>query len=121
MKLIINAVAPSLNRLLRLHWRKKQALNAMWIMLVRSEFVPKSLTGPYPNGAAKTKMRVKITLCHSRLFDRDNAYGSVKPLVDALTHWKIIKDDSAEWLDLVVGQSLCPHKKRHTIIEVEPA
>jgi len=33
----------------------------------------------------------------------------------------LIWDDSDEWLDLTVEQNKCPHKKRHTIIELEPA
>jgi hypothetical protein len=113
MKLVIPEVPISLNRLLRLHWRDRQELNAAWVLFVRAAFLP--------NGAARSKMRVTITLHHSRLFDKDNAYGAVKVCVDALKTWHIIRDDTAEWLDLSVKQERCSHKTRHTVIEVSEA
>lgn len=113
MRLDIQAVPPSLNKTLRLHWREKQELNAYWVLLVRGSFKPAK--------AAERKMRVKIILCHARMYDRDNLYGSVKPCVDALRHWRLIADDTDEWLDLTVEQEKCPHKKRHTRIELEVA
>lgn len=81
-------------------------------MLIRSQIIPVPMN-------IKQKMAVKITLCHARLFDKDNSYASCKPVLDALKAWNLIWDDSAEYLDLTVGQEKCPHKKRHTIIELE--
>lgn len=121
MILTIPAIPLSLNQLptdrrgkRTAHWSGKRKERLAWNLLVRSQL-------PEPPKSPSCKMRVKITLCHSRLYDADNAYGSVKPVVDALRDWKLVVNDTAEWLDLEVLQSKCPHKLRHTIIEIQPA
>ncbi len=113
MKLIIQDVPPSPNRVLGKHWSTKAGEKDKWILLVRSLILP--------GRAQQERKQVLITLCHSRRYDVDNAYAAVKPLVDALKHWNIIWDDSPKWIDLMIGQEQCPHKKRHTIIEVGAA
>jgi hypothetical protein len=114
MKLDIPDVPPSLNRTLRMHWAKKQDIKNSWILLIRQQ-----LNGAYLKPIVK--MRCKITLCHARAYDKDNLYGSVKPLVDALRFNRLIMDDTAKYLDLTVEQSQCAHKERHTVIELDPA
>lgn len=113
IRLNIPAIPPSPNRVLGKHWSMKAGVRDMWSLLVRSQYVPSS------DFVAHGKRKVKITLCHARLYDKDNAYASVKPVVDALAHWGLICGDSQHWLELAVEQEKCPHKKRHTIIEVE--
>jgi hypothetical protein len=112
VKLTIPDVPPSLNVSRNLHWAAKARLRDNWILLIRSQ-----LKGRYLKPIVK--MRCLVTLCHARPYDSDNAYGACKPLVDALKHWKLIYDDNGDYLDLTVWQSKCPHKKRHTIIELE--
>jgi hypothetical protein len=114
MKLEVLAVPPSLNKVSRMHWRQQRDLHGVWKLLVRSQ-MPGIFLQPI------VRMRVKITLFHSRFYDKDNAYGAVKPIVDGLRHWKLIFDDTAEYLDLSVEQQKCPHKRRHTVIELEAA
>jgi hypothetical protein len=114
MTLTIPHIPPSLNRLLRMHWAAKKDLRDNWSLLVRSQ-----LQGTYLKPVVK--MRCKITLAHSRLFDQDNAYGACKVVIDALKDWKLIVDDSKKYLSLTVKQTKVPHKQRHTIIELEPA
>lgn len=116
MKLTIPEVPMSLNKVLVLHWRTRSAVNDLWRVLVRSML---DLNGE--SRKATGKMRCQILLSHSRFYDKDNAYGAVKPLVDALKHWKLIYDDTAEWLELSVEQEKCTHKQRHTIVELESA
>jgi hypothetical protein len=110
--LTIPDVPPSLNVLMRLHWRNQHALRQKWILWVRSQ-----LNGSYLK--AIVKVRVKVTLCHARLYDADNAVGACKVVVDALKDWRLIYDDTKQYLELKVEQQKCPHKKRHTIIELE--
>jgi Holliday junction resolvase RusA-like endonuclease len=112
MKLDIQAVPPSLNKTLNMNRWDRARLNLEWRMQIRAGYMP--------NGAAREKQRVTITLWHSREYDRDNLFGAVKPVVDALKHWKLIVDDTKEWLELDVQQAKCPHKQRHTTIEIEP-
>jgi hypothetical protein len=116
MKLTIPDVPPSPNRVLGKHWRIKAGEKDKWILLVRSQILPRAR-----NEHDACPMQVAITLCHSRIYDQDNAYAAVKPVVDALKHWNLIWDDSLEWLDLLVRQDKCKRKDAHTIIELEPA
>jgi hypothetical protein len=39
-----------------------------------------------------------------RVLDKDNLYGGVKPIVDAIRDLDLIVDDSPQWLDLTVDQ-----------------
>jgi hypothetical protein len=50
------------------------------------------------------KMRVKITLQHKKEYDKDNAYGGCKPLIDALVRLKWLADDDNDHLDETVDQ-----------------
>ena len=106
-------VPPSLNKQLRMHWAVKKRLYEYWRSLVRSQIMP------CPN--TDTKMHAVITMYHSRAYDKDNAYGAVKPLIDALRHWQVIVNDTDEWLYLDVRQVKYPHKKRYTRILLERA
>jgi len=105
-------VPPSPNRLRGVHWAKKKQIADYWKSLVRAEILP---------GHVDVKQQVKVTLCHARLYDKDNAYASCKPVLDALKTWKLIVDDSEKWLVVDVEQKTCPHKQRHTIIEISAA
>ncbi len=114
MKLAIPVCPPSLNVTSQMHWRAQRKLHDIWKLLVRGA-MPEMYLKPV------VKMRCLITLHHSRLYDKDNAYGAVKPVVDSLRHWNLIFNDTDEYLDLTVEQAICPHKQRHTVIELEAA
>ena len=111
MKLTIPDVPPSLNKVLRMHWRVRKDLYVKWEELIRSAALPGKVF--------EEKRKVRITMFHSRFYDKDNAYGAVKPVVDALDWWSHIEDDNEAWLELTVEQVKCPHKQRHTVIEIE--
>lgn len=113
LRLVISETPPSLNKVLRMHWAKKRGLLQAWRWMIRATFVGSIVC----NG----KRRVKITLHHSRLYDKDNAYGACKVIFDALKAEGFIVDDRKEWLEATVEQEKCPHKERHTIVEIEPA
>src|SRR5690242_7175925 len=87
-RLDIPDVPPSLNVLMRLHWRNQYALRKKWNLLVRSQM----------NGnnhlRGMVKVRVNVTLYHARPYDQDNAVGACKVLVDALKDWRLIFDDT---------------------------
>ena len=108
----VSDLPPSLNKVLRMHWRKRKALLQAWMWMVR-------IALGQPLVACQTKQRVTITLYHSRLFDKDNAYGACKVIFDALKAQGLIVDDSPEWLEASVKQEKCKHKERHTVIELE--
>lgn len=56
------------------------------------------------------RAKVVVTLWTMRLLDKDNAYASVKPIVDALTEYAVIEDDRMECLDLKVVQERVQHR-----------
>jgi len=111
MKLVIPAIPPSPNRILGKHWSVKAGEKNAWVLLVRGQVLPKPVQ--------KFRCRVAIRLFHPRQYDKDNLYASVKPVVDALKHWRLIRDDSSEWLDLDVQQEKCPKKFQRTEIYIE--
>lgn len=116
MKLEIPDVPPSLNKVLNMHWRTKRKLQSDWAWLVLAA------TNKQQRIELKyslVKKRVRITLHHSRLYDTDNAYGACKVLFDALKNNGFLVDDNELWLLSTVEQEKCPHKKRHTIIDME--
>jgi hypothetical protein len=47
---------------------------------------------------------VRITLCRVRVTDLDNAYGGLKPLIDALVLCELIDDDDPASIRLEVSQ-----------------
>lgn len=113
MKIEIQDIPPSPNRVLGKHWSAKAGIKDKWILLVRSKILP------CPMRIAAHK-RVRITLHHSRLYDKDNAYAACKPVIDALKAWNLIWDDSLRFLALTVEQEKCRRKEQYTLIEVEP-
>jgi hypothetical protein len=51
--------------------------------------------------------RVKVSVCvqHRQLFDRDNLFASVKPVLDSMVGLRWLKDDSEKEIQLEVVQS----------------
>lgn len=101
---VIPGVPPSLNALLRMHWKARRRLGLMWSKLIwaaRTE----QLASPF--GPMK-KAAVTIERRSPRLLDTDNAYGAVKMVVDGLKSNGIITDDSPEYITLTVMQTKGP-------------
>ena len=42
--------------------------------------------------------------------DRDNLYGGLKPLLDALRSFEVLADDTTKAIDLVARQEVSPHR-----------
>ena len=51
------------------------------------------------------RMHLKVTLIHKGMFDDDNLYSSLKPVLDALVKVGYLRDDSAKWLELEAAQT----------------
>jgi hypothetical protein len=65
------------------------------------------------------RMRVDVTLMHGRVYDTDNAYGSVKPILDGLVNLHFLAGDSDEHIDLHVTQQKI--RANETIIVIREA
>ena len=57
-------------------------------------------------GIPATGKRVRIVICltHRQLFDRDNLWSAVKPVLDSLVALQWIRDDSEDAIELQVTQ-----------------
>ena len=113
--LSIPRVPLSPNKLLGKHWsakakEKKAWVNEIWFACGTRHW---SL-------ALGQRMRVTITLYNARQYDRDNAWGACKPILDAMKALGLIVDDRAEWCDLTVKQERSTRKDKRTVIQVEP-
>ena len=113
----IEAVPPSLNKYLRMHWAvKKRLRHEFWLLLAERTNIDNRMSGP-------EKMRVQINV-HSkgataRRLDSENLWGGCKPLIDAMRDVGLIRNDSPRWLDLGV----CEKREDgpFTVIEFEAA
>lgn len=111
MILTIPRVPPSLNR--NKHWAAKHLEMRTWkqeLDVLKRTWKP-----------AKGKVKVTITLHNARQYDRDNAYGACKPVMDAMKQLGMIVDDRAAYCDLTVKQEKSRRKDKRTVIEVEAA
>jgi len=113
MRLLIPEIPRSPNGprgLFRMHWAARNRYFQRWHTLVRSA---------HDNGhkPCKVKMRVSISQMRKRKLDTDNLYASVKPILDALKYWKLIKDDAPDWCELTCSQVV--GKEAVTIVVIE--
>ena len=65
------------------------------------------------------RITVRIERRGAKLLDKDNLYGSVKYLCDALRYAKIIPDDDPEAIDLIVTQKRVKRPYRGTLVEIQ--
>jgi len=70
------------------------------------------------NSHGDNRFMVTITSYRSRLLDKGNLYGGSKPILDALIHFGVIRDDSPKWCEEEVKQVKCARKDEKTEIEV---
>src|SRR5690348_16819154 len=112
MNLTIAAVPPSLNVYLKLHYHARARLRDEWckLIMVAATGLARPTTG---------YKRVVITLHLRTLRDLDNAYGGLKPLVDALRLRGLIEDDNPAAIELVLRQVKAWPEQ--TVIEIEVA
>ena len=75
-----------------------------------------------PGREAQSQARpiVRITRCSTHLLDRDNLWGSVKPLLDSLRDSGLIAGDDEASIQLEVCQEKVKHlAERGTIVEID--
>jgi hypothetical protein len=113
----VPTVPPSLNQVLRMHWAKKRLLKKDWIAMIAHSLL---LEG-WRMKKVDVKQRVVITIHNARTYDKDNAYGSCKVILDAMKTLELLVDDRKEWLDVDVKQEPSTRKDKRTVIEIGPA
>ena len=115
-RLTIPRVPLSPNKLLGKHWSAKAKEKKLWNdeiwLAVGTRWVRFEATG---------KRKVTITLYNARQYDRDNAWASVKPILDAMVALGLLVDDASSYCELQVLQEKSTRKDKRTVIQVEPA
>jgi hypothetical protein len=108
----------------RSHWAYRTQKDR-WIRLLLDAWmvalaVEPALTRSWPRPPT-TRVRCTVERITPRkdALDLDNAYGSVKPLLDSLRYLRLIADDTAAVLELVVRQPKGAPKQRDTRIALE--
>ena len=126
MKLTIPRVPPSLNVLMRMHYRRRGKLKELWRQELacaangQASMARLKLWGGAVRGL---KARVEMVLYLAQLRDQDNLVGSAKIPLDCMKlaggglGW--IADDDPAHLDLSVTQVKCKRKEQRTEITVE--
>ncbi len=109
---IFARVPKTLNQLLRMHWRERTRDLESWKWCVLS------VAGARPKMAKRCRVELKITAYRKALQDPDNAVGSCKNLIDALTRIGWLVDDSPAWLHLAVTERI-DRKEPRTEVEWE--
>lgn len=95
---VIHAIPTTHNRVLRAHWSQRPALCSWWREVIAAHC---GICREPPERAL-----VRITVYRQQRQDRDNAYASSKPLVDALVHAGWLRDDRLENLELEVEEHI---------------
>jgi hypothetical protein len=101
----------------RQHWADRHRWGKQWKESVEASiWENKRKLGKIPY----EKARVLVTLFTMKLLDKDNAYASVKPIVDALKIYGVIVDDRLDCIDLTVGQVQVKHRADEKVtLEIE--
>lgn len=116
----IQGVPPSWSNR-RLHWARRNAEMAVWR---ESAYFGSAAARVLAHWICADKRfgdrrDVEVVLHRVRLLDIDNAYSSVKPIVDGLKG-QLIADDSPEWIDLTVRQvKVSNYRQQKTVITVK--
>jgi hypothetical protein len=108
VKIIIKTLTPSLNPLLRMNRFKRIKLKESFAWEVFAEL--REQNPDYEVIATPRKTRMNIISYRKSFLDKDNFYGGLKPLVDAIKELRLIYDDSVEFLNLEAEQKI--EKKR---------
>jgi Holliday junction resolvase RusA-like endonuclease len=110
----IPRATPSLNATRYKHWRVAQREKELWHQEVRVA----RMQGGYHGVKPPQKARVTIERYGPRTLDVDNFIAGLKGLLDALRRENLIRDDTADCLELVPRQF---RGSPRTVVTVEAA
>lgn len=109
---VFSRMPATLNQTLRWHWMKRHRYNEGWFV----EFLG---AAGRPSFTPQGRVKMKIEVHRSRFQDKDNMYGSVKPLVDAVKKLGWMVDDDPAHLDLKVEEIKSKRVDQRTEIFLE--
>jgi hypothetical protein len=89
-------LTPSLNRLLRMNYRKRKKMKESLAWEIKAALSEQDLEiDPGPE-----KRRLSVVSFRKKLLDQDNYIGGLKLLIDGLVDLELLHDDSPEFLEL---------------------
>ena len=95
-----HAIAPSLNKTLRMHWAVKKKMKDTFRLLIRNIMSLQEIK----KAKAGQKYRLDIVSYRKRSLDRDNLFGGHKTLIDALCEEGFVWDDDPHSIILTIEQ-----------------
>lgn len=110
-KIIVEELAPSLNKWQRMHWGKRSKIKEQWQWLIKEQ-------KPHMHDRP---VSITYTRVSTQPMDLDNTAASFKPIGDALVKCGVIEDDSPDIVQelTVQWQKSDTQKDQHSIIEIE--
>ena len=114
-------VPASLNQVMRWNPHRKRRERLMWMKAIHALLGGPTMVQLITLARNETRMRVRVTICNPRRYDKDNAYGACKIVFDAIRNLGLVYDDREEFMDQIVEQEKWPAKQKHTRIEIGPA
>lgn len=109
----LKELLPGLNKILRMHWRKRQAIYKSVYRIVDLLILGKRPSKPL------TKYTITFTRHTTRPLDIDNLVASFKPVLDSLVLSEVILDDKWSMTDNVFYKQKKVAKKTEHKISVE--
>lgn len=115
INLTLPIVTKSNNQLLRMHWAVRRRIKVSYM----DELLVAIRESKYANRELLTnkKRKCHIISFRKRLLDADNLVGGLKPLIDCLVEWKLLKDDSPEFVELKIEQKKSKHPRTEIILK----
>jgi hypothetical protein len=104
------------------HWRVRHKQKGVWMdEIVCCDYPTWGRRFAKQWATDKRRIHLDVTIRRVRLFDRDNLYGSLKPVLDAMKAAGFLWDDSDKYLELgKVIQFKCSVKDARTILKWWP-
>jgi hypothetical protein len=102
--IVVPFIPPSLNVQKRLHHHEYKRLRDSWQRTIYALLGYSDRKWLESLAAAGERMKLGICFQHKKLFDKDNAYGAAKPLIDCFKRLWLLHDDSDEFCELTVTQ-----------------
>ncbi len=104
----------SRNQLDKMHWSQRGKVRQAWTYLFRAQ-----LRMPYTQPLhGDCRALVTIFSHRNRLIDDDNLAGGGKPVLDAMKHVGLIKDDNRTWCRVSYDQYQVPKTEEKTEVFV---
>ncbi len=111
MIITTDIIPPSLNKLARrIGWKVEMGYKRRYLQQFRNYHLLGLKEPP------KVRYRVWVWVSRVRLLDKDNFYGGLKPLLDALKLNRLFWDDSPKWIDLVAEQRKVGNKTEQKVV-----